>query len=75
MRLSSTFSGTRMSSTPPHQWPHTAEPTDEQLRQAKRIARKTGQTVEQVLAEAIKRGTSAQFADVLAGRTPITKPH
>ena len=57
-----------MSASPPQTWPHTCEPTNEQLQRAKRIAAKTGQTVEQVLADAISRGTSQQYADVLAGR-------
>lgn len=57
-----------MSSNPPQKQPHFCEPTDAQLQQAKRIASKTGQTVEQVLAHAIARGTAAQYADHLAGR-------
>lgn len=55
---------------------HIAEPTDEQLKLAKRIARQSGRTVEQVLAEAISRGSSAQFTDVLSGRSPpLSKPN
>ncbi len=65
-----------MSAAPPRQWPHVCEPTDAQLKQAKRIAARTGQSVEQVLASAISRGTSAQFSDVLAGRTtPARNQH
>ncbi|MDX4957256.1 hypothetical protein [Delftia acidovorans] len=60
-----------MSQAPPTN--HIAEPTDAQLKVAKRIAAKTGKTVEQVLAQAIARGTSAAFADVLAGRAPAAQ--
>lgn len=64
-----------MSALPPRTWPHTCELTNEQLQRAKRIAARTGQTLEQVLAEAIKRGTSQQFSDLLAGRTPVRGSH
>lgn len=64
-----------MSATPPQKWPHVCEPTDAQLKQAKRIASKTGKTTEQVLAEAISRGTSVRMTDVFVrGVRPNTKP-
>lgn len=65
-----------MSATPPQKHLHECDPTDAQLKQAKRIAAKTGRTVEQVLAEAISRGASAQFSEALAGRAvPGRNPH
>lgn len=53
---------------------HVAELTDEQLKQAKRIASKTGKTLEQVIAAAIGRGASAAYTDVLTGRAPARNP-
>ncbi len=54
-----------MSAHPPQKYVHDCDPTDAQLAQAKRIAKKTGRTVEQVLAAALSRGTSAQFSELL----------
>ncbi len=58
-----------MSADPPRTWPLEAEPPEEQMRRARRIAAITGQTVEQVLADAIKVGVSKQYVEILRGPT------
>jgi len=62
-----------MSRQPP-QPNHVAELTDAQLKLAKRIATRTGRTLEQVIAAAISRGASAAYTDVLTGRAPVRNP-
>lgn len=62
-----------MSRKPP-QPNHVAELTDVQLKLAKRIAARTGRTLEQVIAAAIGRGASAAYTDVLTGRAPARNP-
>lgn len=59
-----------MSSRPPQVQPADIAASPEQIERAKRIARFTGMTVEQVLAQAISRGSSAIYGDALAGVKP-----